>query len=118
MTQVHCTCNKCTFNFITFIDHTFLNESASRALQRCYDNEAMWQKLTGICGHVAEVGASKPILMEDKPRSKVFTCISEAIEWIGGVKDQQIHVQVLVCGSLHLVGGVMKLIGCTAEKLY
>lgn len=44
--------------------------------------------------------------------------MSEAIEWIGGVKDQKVHVQVLVCGSLHLVGGVMKLIGCTAEKLY
>ena len=56
--------------------------------------------------------------MENKPRTKVFTCISEAIEWISGVRDQQVHIQVLVCGTFHLVGGVMKLIGCTAEKLY
>ena len=56
--------------------------------------------------------------MENDSRTKVFTCISEAIEWINGVRDQQVHVHLMVCGSLHLVGGVMKLIGCTAEKLY
>ena len=103
---------------ITFIDLTYLKESDSHALHRCYDNESTWQKLTGIYGHVAEIGTSTHTLMENKPRTKVFTCISEAIEWISGIRDQQVHVQVLVCGSFHLVGGVMKLIGCTAEKLY
>ena len=87
-------------------------------MHRCYDNESTWQKLTGVCDHVADIGASTHTLMENDSRTKVFTCISEAIEWISGVRDQQVHIQVLVCGTFHLVGGVMKLIGCTAEKLY
>ena len=103
---------------VTFIDLTNRNESASHALHRCYDNKSAWQKLTGIHDHVAEIGASTSTLMENNPHTKVFTCISEATEWIGGVRDQRVHVQVLVCGSLHLVGGVMKIIGCTAEKLF
>ena len=52
--------------------------------------------------------------------TKVFPSLSDAIDFISDMKgshDHKSHLQVLVCGSLHLVGGVMKCIGCTLESI-
>ncbi|XP_061406294.1 folylpolyglutamate synthase, mitochondrial isoform X1 [Lethenteron reissneri] len=43
------------------------------------------------------------------PSSAVFPCISEALRWIGSEWEPELlRVQVLITGSLHLVGGALK----------
>ena len=67
-------------------------------LGRCYDNEKAWLSLPGV-----------------SQKTKVFECISDAVNWVGGVRktNKELYVQVLVCGSLHLVGGAMNVLGVT-----
>ena len=67
-------------------------------LTRCYDNEKVWLCLPGVT-----------------KGTKVFECISESVEWIGTVRDanKELYIQVLICGSLHLVGGAMNVLGVT-----
>ena len=52
--------------------------------------------------------------------TKVFPSLSDTIDFISDMKgshDHKPHLQVLVCGSQYLVGGVMNCIGCTLETM-
>ena len=51
--------------------------------------------------------------------TKVFENISQAIEWVEELREKNsgIYLQLLVCGSLHLVGGVMKTLGYDANNV-
>ena len=67
--------------------------------------------------------------LQSSEHSSVFSSISEGIRWISSGKDPDIekpcpggpevpsrlamaeHVQILITGSLHLVGGIMKFLG-------
>ena len=66
---------------------------------------------------------------DDGPYSAIFPCVSQAIRWLIGGRDplipssstedlplpevisRALRLQVLICGSLHLVGTVMKVLG-------
>lgn len=72
------------------------------------------------------------------PRTAVFTCINHALHWITSGRDLPLpplhnvaelpdyplpmditkatHIQLLITGSLYLVGGVMSAIGCKADN--
>ena len=69
-------------------------------------------------------------------RAVIFNCLSQALRWCAAERGmspspvlQQVssspsplppslnHIQVLVTGSLHLVGAVMSVLGCTVEDL-
>ena len=72
-------------------------------------------------------------------RAVIFNCLSQALRWCAAERGmspspdpQQVssspsllppsltkvdHIQVLVAGSLHLVGAVMNVLGCTVEEL-
>ncbi|XP_033095989.1 folylpolyglutamate synthase, mitochondrial-like [Anneissia japonica] len=61
-------------------------------------------------------------------KNAVFGCISKALQWLAGLKDSKlggplqsgpstpvplqnaVHIQILVTGSLHLIGGTVKLL--------
>lgn len=73
------------------------------------------------------------------PRTTVFPCINHALHWITSGRDSSLplphdetpisphppppdiakatHIQLLVTGSLHLVGAVMTVMGYTAEDV-
>jgi len=73
------------------------------------------------------------------PRPTVFPCINHALHWITSGRDSSLpllhdetpisphppppdiakatHIQLLVTGSLHLVGAVMNVMGYTAEDV-
>jgi folylpolyglutamate synthase len=77
-------------------DQTNYNASTSEVVRRCYNNELIWQRAMNV----------------DKCETKVFMSISQTIEHVGILREEKYgtYLQVLVCGSLHLVGGVMKVL--------
>ncbi|XP_019858163.1 PREDICTED: folylpolyglutamate synthase, mitochondrial-like isoform X2 [Amphimedon queenslandica] len=91
-------CPNITSNDIHSSDQANYNVSVADMLGRCYDNEKAWLSLPGVC-----------------QKTKVFDCISDAVNWVGRVRktNKELYVQVLVCGSLHLVGGAMNVLGVT-----
>lgn len=49
----------------------------------------------------------------------VLPSVRDAAQWLGSYKERTgLHVQVLVCGSLHLVGAVMATLNLTADNLH
>lgn len=49
----------------------------------------------------------------------VLPSVEEATQWLGSYRDREgLHLQVLTCGSLHLVGAVMATLNLTADNLY
>ncbi|XP_078685851.1 folylpolyglutamate synthase, mitochondrial-like [Branchiostoma floridae x Branchiostoma belcheri] len=64
----------------------------------------------------------------DSPKARVFPCISDALSWVQHGKDKElsrsnspqchphssldeaVHIQVLITGSLHLIGGALKVL--------
>ena len=76
-------------------------------------------------------------MKEDKMAT--FNCLSQALRWCSAGRDPSLplpspeakistllplievseaaHVQVLITGSLHLVGAAMNILGCTVDKL-
>uniref|UniRef100_A0A0M3IH22 tetrahydrofolate synthase n=1 Tax=Ascaris lumbricoides TaxID=6252 RepID=A0A0M3IH22_ASCLU len=75
-------------------DQANLNQSEQEQRQRVEHNMVVWKQLTG-----------------EETHAEHFDCITAAIEKIEAMKSRKGHeVEVLVTGSLHLVGGVLALI--------
>ena len=76
----------------------------------------------------------------DEDHMATFSCLSQAIRWCSAGRDGSLpppspevklpptkppilevseasHVQVLITGSLHLVGAAMNILGCTVDEL-
>ncbi|KAM9735542.1 folylpolyglutamate synthase, mitochondrial-like [Menidia menidia] len=117
-------------------DQQNFNVSVENMLTRCLDNESSWHLHTGRGGRPGtELHIARGLLPAPDRRadSLVFPCILSALQWIAQGRDSVLgdaagnapaakpsaaaragplreaaHVHVLVTGSLHLVGGVLK----------
>ena len=105
----------------------------------CKANEAAW--IEGMQAKVAGEVRAEVIGHKSHVTSQqtcIFNCISHALQWIttrrnssppptpGATSDphpppplitKANHVQLLVTGSLHLVGGVMKVLGFSVDDV-
>ena len=119
-------------------DLTNFTVTRDNQLRWCVENQRVWMALRGAgfqphadpsscdCkdgSHVIKNGH------DDGPYSTIFPCVSQAIRWLLGGRDplisafsrddlplpdfisQASRLQVLIGGSLHLVGTVMKVLG-------
>ncbi|XP_076019808.1 folylpolyglutamate synthase, mitochondrial-like [Genypterus blacodes] len=127
ITEVVTLCNADEKNF---------NISLKSMLTRCFDNERSWH-LHNPMGDRADseelIHGSLPMVPERKTNTLVFPCILSALQWITQGRDSLVtnsgnrvfqvkasvetkaaflrdaaELHVLVTGSLHLVGGVLK----------
>ncbi|CAG5867142.1 unnamed protein product [Menidia menidia] len=117
-------------------DQQNFNVSVENMLTRCLDNESSWHLHTGRGGRPGtELHIARGLLPAPERRadSLVFPCILSALQWIAQGRDSVLgdaagnapaakpsaaaragplreaaHIHVLVTGSLHLVGGVLK----------
>ena len=82
--------------------------SANEQYIHCLHNAMLWK---GLHDHL-----DTPTI-RNEPR--VFTSISDAISLVEGVvpENNNTYVQILVCGSFYLVGGVLKLLGYNTDTL-
>lgn len=101
-------------------------------LTRCLDNQRSWQ-LHSSQGPGLLIEESPPLGLEKKADTLVFPCILSALQWTAQGRDAVLaqstqsvpavkasiaakaallrnaaEIHVLVTGSLHLVGGVLK----------
>ncbi|XP_034048258.1 folylpolyglutamate synthase, mitochondrial [Thalassophryne amazonica] len=117
-------------------DQQNFNVSVEDMLTRCLDNERSWRlhscKKDDVCKQLLIQG-SVPLVAEKKADPLVFPCILSALQWITQGRDSMLaeaaksvspvkasieakaaplreaaEIHVLVTGSLHLVGGVLK----------
>ena len=124
----------------SFSDLTNFTVGRDDQLRWCVENQRAWMALRGAgfqahadpTGNYTEITNSHHVIkkgLDDGPYSTIFPCVSQAIRWLLGGKDPLIEefcqedlpvpdfitkasrVQVLVGGSLHLVGTVMKVLG-------
>ncbi|MEQ2199050.1 hypothetical protein XENOCAPTIV_023675, partial [Xenoophorus captivus] len=111
------------------------NVSVENMLSRCLDNEQSWRLHNNQRDEEASplLIDSLPLLTERKTDTLVFPCILSALQWITQGRDPVLkdpaktvlpvkpsisakaaplrnaaEIHVLVTGSLHLVGGVLK----------
>lgn len=105
-------------------------------LTRCLDNERSWRLHTSLGesnGPQLFIEDSLPLVPEKKADTLVFPCILSALQWITQGRDSvladstkivlpvkpsimakaaslrdAVEIHVLITGSLHLVGGVLK----------
>lgn len=121
-------------------DLTNFTVSRDNQLRWCVENQRVWMALRGAgfqphadpTGNCTEITNGDHVIKnghDDGPYSTIFPCVSQAIHWLLGGRDSLIEefcredlpvpdfikkasrVQVLVGGSLHLVGTVMKVLG-------
>jgi len=111
--------------------------SRDSQLERCIENQRVWIALRGTgfqtnanpsedctnSDHVIQNGH------DDGPYSTIFPCVSQAVRWLLGGRDplvpplsaddlplpdfisQASRLQILIAGSLYLVGTAMKVLG-------
>ena len=95
---------------VVFSDQTYVSVTSDSQLQRCHDNESLWKSLYASSS------------------THVFSCSDETVRWVrekvksgggggGGEGDGQQHIQVLVTGSLHLVGSMIRVLGYQVEDM-
>lgn len=117
-------------------DQQNFNVSVENMLTRCLDNERSWRLHTrqgDSTGHQLLIEDSLPLVPEKKAETLVFPCILSALQWITQGRDSMLadsakivlpvkpsitakaaplhdaaEIHVLITGSLHLVGGVLK----------
>ncbi|XP_051794216.1 folylpolyglutamate synthase, mitochondrial [Acanthochromis polyacanthus] len=117
-------------------DQQNFNVSVENMLTRCLDNERSWRlhnSLGDDKGTQLFIKGSLPLVPEKRPDTLVFPCILSALQWITQGRDSVLadptkrvfpvkpsvmakaaplcevaEIHVLVTGSLHLVGGVLK----------
>ncbi|CAB1321773.1 unnamed protein product [Coregonus sp. 'balchen'] len=119
-------------------DQQNFNVSVENMLTRCIDNQISWQRLSGTdIQQQSEsellIKDRLPLVAKTRTHTLVFPCILSALQWISQGRDvvlatagspylpvqssitakaeplrEAAHVSVLVTGSLHLVGGVLK----------
>ncbi|KAM3874599.1 folylpolyglutamate synthase, mitochondrial [Diretmus argenteus] len=125
-------------------DQQNFNVSVEHMLTRCLDNERSWRLhncLGDKPGTQLLIQDSLPLVPERKADTLVFPCILSALQWITQGRDsilddpaksvipvkpsvtakaaplrQATEVHVLITGSLHLVGGVLKHLDPSSAK--
>ncbi|KAI6244017.1 Folylpolyglutamate synthase [Aphelenchoides fujianensis] len=70
-------------------DNTNLNQSQDEQWQKCLRTKAAWTSLT------------------EKDTAETFACINDCVQRVHQLAENNAEIQVLVTGSLHLVGGVL-----------
>lgn len=117
-------------------DQQNFNVSVENMLTRCLDNQRSWRLHTSggdSKGPQLFIEDSLPLVPEKKADTLVFPCILSALQWITQGRDLVLagaskiilpvkpsimakaallndaaEIHVLITGSLHLVGGVLK----------
>ncbi|XP_078382408.1 folylpolyglutamate synthase, mitochondrial-like isoform X2 [Oculina patagonica] len=124
-------------NSDTDSDLTNFTVTRDSQLRWCVENQRVWMALRGA-GFQAHANPSQDSTEDDHviknghddgPYSTIFPCVSQAIRWLVGGRDpcipafspgglplpdfisQASRLQVLIGGSLHLVGTAMKVLG-------
>lgn len=87
-------------------------------LSRCYANQqSFWEVIHGHRS-VAETGRERPrdsLTVDPNVQTRVFTSVSDSIHFVDSVSSTP--VDVLVTGSLHLVGTVMSVLGFSVDDM-
>ena len=120
---------------LCFVDQTNFTVSRNREIAWCTQNQQAWLASRGLGFQMtaSSIDTSSShlcgVALEMSDETAVFSSISDTIRWLSCGKDPSIekpkeggpeipsklalaeHVQILVTGSLHLVGGVMKFLG-------
>ena len=91
-----------------FADQTNFKVCTENLLSRCQDNALLWKQLH-------EQSTNTPRLVNEP---LTFNSISDAVNWVDGAIPNDCHTQVLVCGSLYLVGGVLASLGYSTDSLF
>uniref|UniRef100_A0AAY4EJ66 Folylpolyglutamate synthase n=1 Tax=Denticeps clupeoides TaxID=299321 RepID=A0AAY4EJ66_9TELE len=127
ITETIPTCNADQQNF---------NVSVESMLTRCLDNQQSWRVLNGEEEKATAellISSNLPLVAELRTETLVFPCILSALQWITQGRDSVLtnpaktvipvtscvadkaaslreaaEIHVLITGSLHLVGGVLK----------
>lgn len=121
--------------FSLFLDQQNFNVSVENMLTRCLDNERHWHlhSCQGDKSTELLIKNSLPLIPEKKADTLVFPCILSALQWITHGRDSVLTepakkilkvksstmtkasslyeaaaIHILITGSLHLVGGVLK----------
>lgn len=125
-----------TYSFFFLSDQQNFNVSVENMLTRCLDNERSWRLHNSARdnnGPQLLIEDSLPLLHERKADTLVFPCILSALQWITQGRDtvladpaksllpvsssisakgaplrEATEIHILITGSLHLVGGVLK----------
>lgn len=135
--QYFCDILICCYFFIwPFSDQQNFNVSVENMLTRCLDNERSWRLHTCQADSKDSpllIEDSLPRVPEKTSETLVFPCILSALQWITQGRDSAVadsakmvlpvkqsikdkaaplrdaaEIHVLITGSLHLVGGVLK----------
>ncbi|XP_057317657.1 folylpolyglutamate synthase, mitochondrial-like isoform X2 [Hydractinia symbiolongicarpus] len=124
----------------TAADIANFNVTRDSRLRLCEQNQKSWLSLNGILSSDSTIDTNFSQVQENSPEassiSTVFPSISSAIKWIAQGRDADIgkpeanspchprtlldssHIQVVVTGSLHLVGGVLRFLGPNICDIY
>lgn len=125
-------------------DQQNFNVSVENMLTRCLDNERSWRLHSSLGENKAAqllIQDSLPLVPEKKADTLVFPCILSALQWITQGRDNVLtdpaktvlpvkpsimakaaplceaaEIHVLITGSLHLVGGVLKHLDPASSK--
>lgn len=82
-------------------DMTNYTVNPEEQLANCTNYERHWKEITSS----SEIAA--------------LPSVEDATQWVNDYMERSgLHLQVLVCGSLHLVGAVMATLNVTADNLY
>ena len=129
----------CLFTCVSFyiVDLTNFTVTRDSQLRWCIENQRVWMALRGA-GFQAHANPSQDCTdtehviqngHDDGPYSTIFPCVSQAVRWLLGGRDplvppfspddlplpdflsQASRLQILIGGSLHLVGTAMKVLG-------
>lgn len=106
-------------------DNTFRSVTVEEQCATAAANSHAW---TALCSQHKSPGA---IPSKGDTHGRVFRSIREALDWLSSAHSSTSpvspppppalaaagHVQVLVTGSLHLVGDVMEVLGCTIDDV-
>jgi len=87
----------------TDIDNFAANAEAHTgdSMMKCMENEQCWRDL------------------DESSVTLKFSCVRQAMDWIDRKAGGEFaHIQVLVCGSIRLMGAVMWRLGLNADNLY
>ncbi|XP_049460479.1 folylpolyglutamate synthase, mitochondrial [Epinephelus fuscoguttatus] len=125
-------------------DQQNFNVSVENMLTRCLDNERSWHlhnRVGDNKGPQLLIESSLPLVPEKKADTLVFPCILSALQWITQRRDSVLadpaksvlpvkpsimakaaplcdvaEIHILITGSLHLVGGVLKHLDPASSK--
>lgn len=125
-------------------DQQNFNVSVENMLTRCLDNERSWRLHNSMVdneGTPLLIEDSMSLISEKKSDTLVFPCIFSALQWITQGRDSVLadpakkvlvvkpsiqakaaplcdadEIHVLITGSLHLVGGVLKHLDPASSK--